>query len=201
MFDLDGLEEVDPSPVEVNFDIDGSVLTLRRPSGSTITVEEVLRIFESWGVPYANRLRFLTAESGRTSYGKTDALPVTGVVRLEGPGSVLTAVKVAMRAKGGGDTTGGYEGGTPSAKPAAKKVGLGPLHRSAFRQYQADLRGKVAEVPPDAKAAEDERRRVREEFLRTAETRRKEEQDRWAREEAEWASRRRSQPGRSFGRP
>lgn len=197
MFDLDGLEQVDPSPSEVNFQIEGTVIPFRCPSA--ITVEEVLKTFESWGVPYVNRIRFLAAD-GRTSCAKAEALPVApAIVRLEGPGSVLTAVKVSLSKRNPAPGSGGDNASAsakPKPAPATKKVGLGPVHRSAFRQYQADLRGKVD--PEAAQTVEDERRRIREEFLRSAETRRKEEQDRWAREEAEWASRRRSQRGRGL---
>ena len=56
-------------------------------------------------------------------------------------------------------------------------MGLGPVHRTAFRRYQADLQQQL-EADPEVAAEAQERRRQREEFLRTAEARRREEQDR-----------------------
>ncbi|CAJ1410455.1 unnamed protein product [Effrenium voratum] len=105
--------------------------------------------------------------------------------RLEGPGSVLTAVKAIL---GGG----ARPAASKEAKPP-KKAGLGPVQRSAFRGYQAELHCRHAETEAEYLQAANERRRSREEFLRNVEVRRKEEQDRWAREEAEWANRRRGQ--------
>ncbi|CAE7310593.1 Capn15, partial [Symbiodinium pilosum] len=114
---------------------------------------------------------------------------------LEGPGSVLTALAVALRHRGAGSGNsagGGYTQGTKPA-PSAKKAGLGPVQRSVFKQYQADMHRKIAEAEPIDGATEDQRIRSHEEFRRTAEIERRKEAARWAQEEAEWASRRRAQ--------
>ncbi|CAJ1410454.1 unnamed protein product [Effrenium voratum] len=185
MFDLDGLEQVDPVALEVNFNIDGDVLSMRCPREG-VTPHDVQKSFEQRGVLYANRIRFVLTDDGtRTLNPRSDTLPLTpAVIKLEGPGSVLTAVKAIL---GGG----ARPAASKEAKPP-KKAGLGPVQRSAFRGYQAELHCRHAETAEYLQAA-NERRRSREEFLRNVEVRRKEEQDRWAREEAEWANRRRGQ--------
>mmetsp|Transcript_3722 Transcript_3722/g.6704 ORF Transcript_3722/g.6704 Transcript_3722/m.6704 type:complete len:198 (+) Transcript_3722:55-648(+) len=192
MFDLDDLEHKDPSPMEVTFEINGNAYSMRCPNVD-MTPHAVAKKWEQdWGVTYASRLRFVgIADSGpRTLNAREDVLPFApAVVKLEGPGSVLTAVAVALRQRGGGPAgkAGGY--GSPDAKSApAKKAGLGPVQRSVFRQHQAEIQRQVAD-PEMSDVAH--ARRVREEFLRDAERRRKEEADRWAREEAEWAANRR----------
>ncbi|CAE7731851.1 atxn2, partial [Symbiodinium microadriaticum] len=73
---------------------------------------------------------------------------------LEGPGSVLTALAVALKrrnsgAGASGNRQSGPQEGAAKAAPA-KKAGLGPVQRSVFRQYQADMHRKIAEAeaPP-----------------------------------------------------
>eukprot|EP00439_Symbiodinium_sp_Y106_P073123 s549_g13.t1 len=200
MFDLDDLEHVDPSPMEVSFDIQGDVYSMRCPNVN-LTPQTVMQKWErDLGVTYATRIRFLApSEQGyRTLNARADALPfVPAVVKLEGPGSVLTALAVALKrrnsgAGASGNRQSGPQEGAAKAAPA-KKAGLGPVQRSVFRQYQADMHRKIAEAEEIEAAVQDQQRRKHEEFLRAAEAERKDEAARWAQEEAEWASRRRTQ--------
>lgn len=49
-------------------------------------------------MPYVGRLRFMAStESGALrSLGREEVLPVAAAVRLQGPGSVLTAARLAL---------------------------------------------------------------------------------------------------------
>lgn len=203
MFDLDDLEAVDPSPNEITFSIGNEELVMQLPRCKGVTAQDLTAVWETeWGVCYANRLRFLvgTGNKFRSLNPRQDTLPPA--VKLEGPGSVLTAVAIGLRQRGGGPAA-----GTAAAAPKAdgkptsalpKKAGLGPVQREAFRHYQAGLQQQAVEAAMEADAAEahepapeDSRRQEREVFLRNQDARRREESDRWAREEARWASNRR----------
>ncbi|CAJ1344142.1 unnamed protein product [Effrenium voratum] len=85
MFDLDGLEQVDPVALEVNFNIDGDVLSMRCPREG-VTPHDVQKSFEQRGVLYANRIRFVLTDDGtRTLNPRSDTLPLTpAVIKLVG---------------------------------------------------------------------------------------------------------------------
>eukprot|EP00930_Biecheleria_cincta_P089543 TRINITY_DN78876_c0_g1_i1.p1 TRINITY_DN78876_c0_g1~~TRINITY_DN78876_c0_g1_i1.p1 ORF type:complete len:212 (-),score=53.34 TRINITY_DN78876_c0_g1_i1:57-692(-) len=209
MFDLDDLEAVDPSSNELTFTIGNEELFMRLPDCKGATAQDVIQIWErEWGVTYANRLRFLAVAPGsgngfRSLNPRQDTLPP--MVKLEGPGSVLTAVAVGLRQRRGGPTPAPGISAAAASKPAAnskaalpKKAGLGPVQREAFRRHQAEMRQQYVleqAEDPDAPLQDDSWRREREGFLRDLDARRKEEEDRWAREEATWAANRRNRTG------
>mmetsp|Transcript_35000 Transcript_35000/g.63062 ORF Transcript_35000/g.63062 Transcript_35000/m.63062 type:complete len:214 (-) Transcript_35000:68-709(-) len=203
MFEFEDLETIDPSPIVVNFCIEEEILPMRLPrSGATPHLASTL--WENdWGVRYAGRIRFIAPPGSVSRYlnPRADALPsVPAVVRLEGPGSVLTALALALKrrssespvAEGPSPTDAGSSAPTGDT-PVPKKAGLGPLHRAAFRRFQSGVQKRDAMFSPLSDCTDAERdellRREHQEYLKAGELRRKEE-DRWAQEEARWSGNR-----------
>jgi len=108
MFAFDDLEEADPTPVEATFSIDGELFTMPL-SRSGMTPREITDIWEKdWGVLYASRLRFEAPPDAPIKWlnHHSHAVPsAPAVVRLDGMGSILQAVALALRQHGGAAAT------------------------------------------------------------------------------------------------
>eukprot|EP00416_Gambierdiscus_australes_P019533 CAMPEP_0171065668 /NCGR_PEP_ID=MMETSP0766_2-20121228/6974_1 /TAXON_ID=439317 /ORGANISM="Gambierdiscus australes, Strain CAWD 149" /LENGTH=390 /DNA_ID=CAMNT_0011521785 /DNA_START=125 /DNA_END=1298 /DNA_ORIENTATION=- len=94
------VDEWPACPDEVRFAVLDNVLPMRLPSESVLP-QEVARIWEEeWGVPYAGTLRFRAprGSSRRWLNPREDLLPCSpAVVGVEGKGSVLCALALALR--------------------------------------------------------------------------------------------------------
>eukprot|EP00933_Yihiella_yeosuensis_P030076 TRINITY_DN23755_c0_g1_i2.p1 TRINITY_DN23755_c0_g1~~TRINITY_DN23755_c0_g1_i2.p1 ORF type:complete len:172 (+),score=43.90 TRINITY_DN23755_c0_g1_i2:52-567(+) len=141
MFEFEDLEDVDPSPIEVNFQIEDEVLSMELPNDS-VTPHMICNIWENdWSIRYASRIRFAYSKTSESSSRflnpRSDVLPsMPAVIRLEGPGSVLTSLQMELRRRGG--VAAPAQLPMPDAKK--KAAGLGPKQRAMFQKYQGNQR-------------------------------------------------------------